>query len=404
MGDISDVEANTSLTHVNYKVLGAQQTFSIVADPPNSVDWNNFSNPAFPIYPMGDDGPFGADGQGIDSAGCWASHTWDEDGPSGELGQTPCVHWKRNVTMPVDMSDYEITSASVSAMVNASVLQDVDCPGDTASGGTDGTVVGAVYDYVRFYVLLSDLPGVKEYEVAYNKTTYLGVGNTVASPSTMGDTYLISVPEEVLLFYLTSVLGTDYCNFTIILGIFIYCEDDDVGYELDTWTMLRIKSFNLTFTYEKKIDRNTHVDWYQVGNELPEGDIHVDYANLKFRYKIDQAWISTSPNSEIRIWINTATHTETVKLSSATTSFQDAKTGGFDVTSIIPDDVNITLYLRVFLADNFRLDRNFTISIDTVLLEITIPYLMSRMGARLTTQSHLLSALLLQWLEWRPFS
>ncbi|NVM29954.1 MAG: hypothetical protein HWN65_14020 [Candidatus Helarchaeota archaeon] len=350
-GDISDVEANTSANYVNYKVVGNQNTTSIIATPPLTSNWINVSNPDFPVTPN--------QGNGIDSAGCWASHNWDEN--TDQTGNTPSIEFKRNITLPVNMSDYTITSANVSAIVNATVAGNIDT-------FNDGLADFDVGDYIRFYVEVSDLDNVKKYEVAYNKTWDLG---TDAGPLTMGDTYLVTVPEDVLIFYLTSALGSDDYNFTITLGIFIYCEDNNPGFDLDTWTMIRIKSFNLSFSYEKNIDRNTYVEWYQVGNKLPSGNVGVDFAKLEFQFKIDQDWTTASPNSEVRIWINTGTHSETVKLSSASTSFQDAKSGGFDVTSLISIDVNITLYLRVFLADNFNLDRNFTISIDNVLLDIT---------------------------------
>ncbi|NVM55357.1 MAG: hypothetical protein HWN66_16740, partial [Candidatus Helarchaeota archaeon] len=172
---------------------------------------------------------------------------------------------------------------------------------------------------------------------------------------------------------LTSALGSDDYNFTITLGIFIYCEDNDPAFDLDTWTMIRIKSFNLTFSYEKNIDRNTYADWNQVGNELPQtpGTLLVDSARLHFRYRSNQSWpTADSPNAEIRMLINNIPHSETVKLSSATASFQDAKTGGYDVTPLIQKNVNITLSLRVYLADNFILNNSITISIDDVYLWI----------------------------------
>ena len=72
----------------------------------------------------------------------------------------------------------------------------------------------------------------------------------------------------------------------------------------------------------------------------------------------------------MRILINDNQHPETVKLSTATTSFQEGKIGGFDVTSLIIDDVNLSI--EVFLADDdFSLDRNITISIDDVILNIS---------------------------------
>jgi hypothetical protein len=62
---------------------------------------------------------------------------------------------------------------------------------------------------------------------------------------------------------------------------------------------------------------------------------------------------------------------ETIKLSSATTTFQEAKTGGFDVTSLILKDVNISVAIQVFIADTFALNQDITISITDVYLEIS---------------------------------
>jgi len=86
---------------------------------------------------------------------------------------------------------------------------------------------------------------------------------------------------------------------------------------------------------------------------------------------IDQTWPSVSLNSEIRILIINNQHSETIKLSSATTSFQEAKSDGFDVSSLILKGINISLSLQVFLADNFALNRIITISIDDVYLDIS---------------------------------
>ncbi|MFX1260428.1 MAG: hypothetical protein ACFFAN_21475, partial [Promethearchaeota archaeon] len=93
---------------------------------------------------------------------------------------------------------------------------------------------------------------------------------------------------------------------------------------------------------------------------------------LNFKYKIDQAWPTLlSPNSEIRVLINDNQHTETVKLSSATTLFQEAKVGGFNVTNLIQKDVNISVSIQILIANTFQLDRNITISIDDVYLIIS---------------------------------
>ncbi|NVM30901.1 MAG: hypothetical protein HWN65_18820 [Candidatus Helarchaeota archaeon] len=361
--DPSDVAAVDGGDQANMTVVGDSGSYTVFSDPPDSTNWTAYSNPDFPVMPFADDGIGGTLGWGIDAGGCWAWHDWDEaDLPDGQLGQTPSVEWKRNVTTPVNMSDYEITSASVSATCNGTVDANVDSIND------GGTV--AVGDYTRFYVAISDLSGDQEYEVAWNQTSELG---TDAGPLTQGNTLMVQVPEPLLIFFLTSVLEKDYCNFTIILGIFIYCEDNDAAYDTDFWTLLRINSFNLTFTYEKKIDKTTYVEWSQVGNQLPTtpGTLIVDSARLHFQYSIDQTWPSVdSPNSEIRMLINSIQHSETVALSTANGSLQDAKAGGFDVTPLIQKGVNITLAIQLYLADNFQRPNNITLAIDNVYLWI----------------------------------
>ena len=353
--DPSDIDLSASSNQADLKVIGKIGSCS-VAGVPSGTQWTAVSNPEFPVLPNVD--------FGFDAGGAFARHTWNEN--TDQTGNTPSVHFKQNVTMPVNMNDYEITSASITCIVNASVNANLETPGD----GVGQFDVG---DYVRFYVTLSDLNEVKKYEVAYNKTRDLG--QSTPPILTMSNVYLITVPEEVLIFYLTSILGSDNYNFTITLGIFIYCEDNNVAYDTDTWTWLRITYFNLTFSYEKKINRNTHMAWNQIGNKLPAINItqeilQVDAATLYFKYKIDQNWSPSSPNSEIRILMNNITYPETIKLSKANSTFQEGKPGGFDVTSFITKDVNISVGVQVYLADNFVLSSNTTISIDDIYLWI----------------------------------
>ena len=71
----------------------------------------------------------------------------------------------------------------------------------------------------------------------------------------------------------------------------------------------------------------------------------------------------------IRILINENEHPETVKLTTANTTFQEGKLDGFDITPLIVEHVNLSI--EVFLADEFSLDRNITISIDDAYLNIT---------------------------------
>ncbi|MHA1932222.1 MAG: hypothetical protein ACW96X_06755, partial [Promethearchaeota archaeon] len=98
----------------------------------------------------------------------------------------------------------------------------------------------------------------------------------------------------------------------------------------------------------------------------------VNNATLNFDYKIDQLWpAALSPFSELRILINDNLHSETVRLSTATTSFQEAKAGGFDISALILKGVNITLSIQLFIVDTFGLGNNLSISIDNVFLNIT---------------------------------
>lgn len=360
-GDASDITSFSSVGQANYEVIGEQRSYSNISGTPLFSEWTRVHNPEFPLYP---------DTRTINSEGCYVSHTFAE-----LATQFPSVHWDRNVTMPVDMEDYIITSASLSAVVNATVKASpggwsdggIETPGDaTGSGSTQNYT----WDYARFYVLLSDLTKNKVYEVAYNQTIDLGK-DSAGSYDNMTDTFMTTVSEEDLIFYLTSILSSDFQNFTITLGIRIWCEDNWVS-DRDIWDSLLIKSCNLTFTYEKKIDRFTTASWNQIGNTLSGENIEITGGNLKFKYKIDQLWpVDSSPNSEIRFFINNNSLLETIKLSSATTNFQEAKTGGFDVTSLILKDVNISVSIQVFLADTFALNQDITISITDVYLEIS---------------------------------
>ncbi|MFX0057482.1 MAG: hypothetical protein ACFE85_08270 [Candidatus Hodarchaeota archaeon] len=349
-GDGRDVNASTSPGQANYDISGEQKQFSDISGTPLSSDWTRVNNPEFPYLP---------DTSTINSGGCYVSHAWSE-----LADQTPSVHWDRNMTIKEDMSDYIITSASLTAVVNASGNTNLETPGDSM---TDF----ATYDYVKFYVLFSDLIKSKVYEVAYNQTVDIG-RDTASNPHLMPDTYMINVSEQDLRFYLSSVLSTDNHNFTVTLGIRIWCEDNRLS-DSDTWNYIYIKSCDLTFTYERKINQFSTVSWYQNTEKVFSGDnLQITRGILKFDFKINQLWpTSLSPNSEIRILINNNSLLETVKLSTAGLSFDDAKINGFDVTYLILKDVNISLSLQMFIADEFALTDNLTISITDVSLEIS---------------------------------
>ena len=361
-GDSSDVDATFSPSQGNLEITGDQGYFSQISGTPTSTDWLNVTNPAFPALP---------DYHGIDEYGCEANHTWIDP---GDPNQSPSVHWQRNITMPVNMVDYEITSASISAVYNASVTTQpggaavanefygVDCPGDNPPQNDD-------YDSVRFYVLISDLEDNEKHEVAWYQSIDLGQDSPEISNIT--DSFMNIVVEEALIFYLTSLFERDNYNFKVTLGIRIKCVDN-FNFDRDRWDSLRIKSCNLSFNYEKKINQFTSVSWNQIGDNITGENIQITEANLKFKYKIDQLWpTNLSPNSEIKVLLNNNSHEEILKLNIAETDFQEAKLGGFNVTKLILKNVNIGLSIQVYLADEFLLNRSIIISIDDVSLLIS---------------------------------
>ena len=358
-GDSSDVNATTASNQANYKILGSSGLLQ-VDEALSSSDWTVFNNPGRPVLP---------DTYGISSAGAEISHYWDEN--SNQTRNTPSIHWKRNIQMPVNMSDYIITSASLEVVFNATVTvsphaisgNGIDRDGDV---GLDAYAIG---DFAEFYILISDINNTQEYQLAYYQTVDLGRDNP-ATPS-ITDTILDAVPENVLISLLTAVLNYDNYNFTITMGIDIYCEDNEFGADDDEWDSLLMKSLNLTFSYEKKIDKFTSLAWNQIGDTISGANIDIKNATLNFKYKIDKNWTTLSPNSEFRVYINDRAHTETVKLSTANTTFQEIKIGGFDVTSLILKDVNVTVSIQVYLADMFPIGQEFTLSIDNASLLIS---------------------------------
>jgi len=365
-GDPSDFDAEISNGQGNYILLGEERTFSEISGTPKENDWKNVTNPAFPAPP---------DFNEINEYGCEVNHTWiDPDDPI----QSPSVHWVRNITMPVNMSDYAITSVSISAIFNASVTTD---SGNNADGfpfihpgidtELDFPAQQGDYDSVRFYVQISDLERNEVHEVAWYQTVDLGQESPEINNIT--DSFMEKKTTEALKYYLTSLFERDNYHFQITLGIRIKCVDN-YNYDTDRWDSLRIKSCNLSFTYQKKMNQFGALSWNQVGRKISNSsDILVTGANFTFKYKIDQSWpYLLSPNSEIRVLINNKQLNETIKLSSAPTSFQLAKPTGFDVFSLISKGINISVSIQVFLADYFLLDHPIVISIDDVYLDISL--------------------------------
>jgi len=363
-GDLTDVNASSSPGFVNYEVLGEYGVFSNVSETPLASEWDEFNNTYF-ILPDGT--------HEINQNGCEAAHEFQEN--TDQSRNRPSVHWRRNITMPVDMSDRIITSASISAIVNGSGDTNLETPSDDLSYDGAG-YFATYYDYARFYIKFSNLDYNNLYEVAYFQTVDLGIGDqyrqTVGIIDYLNDTIMSVIDEPTLIFYLTKAFEADSYNFGITIGIDIYCEDNYNAADRDTFYSLLIKSVNLTFTYEKKIDQLSSISWTQQAPAINGSNVKVTESNLKFNYTVSELWSDNiSSNSEIRILINDKQHSETIKLTTAALSFQEAKSEGFNLIDItFPYEV-LNVSLQVFLADEFGLANIYTFSIDDVYLEIS---------------------------------
>ena len=372
VGDATDLTALINLNQAAFKVEGDVRTFSDISGVPQSSDWVEFNHSVRPLPLIHEINEFGLN----------VSHVYDEDA-SGDFPNSgdqtanlAGVLWKRNISLPVDMSDYIITNASINAVVNGSADTDIETPNDHPPFADGG--YASLFDFARFYVEISDVNNIESYEIASNKTLNLGqtyAGRRDYNYTTrvyMSDTNMTTIDEDILIFALTQVLKHDKFNFTITLGIEVDSEDNYPGYELDVWYSLLIKSCDLSFTYVKRMDKSSIVAWNQIGNKINGTNVKIIDGNLNFRYKIDQPWPSSlSPNSEIRAIINDKQHSETIKLGSATSDFQYAKFAGYNVTSLLNEGINISLSIQLVIADNFGLDRKINISIDDVYLQIS---------------------------------
>ncbi|MFX1322414.1 MAG: hypothetical protein ACFFAQ_12315 [Promethearchaeota archaeon] len=364
-GDKNDVDASISEGQANFIIVGEKRTFNNISGIPiNNTYQKWIAAKESPISVL-------PDNMGLDQYGFWADNEYDEN--VDQSRNNPIIHWKRNITMPVNMDDYIITSADLSAIFNATADINLETPTDTLLDSG----YAAEYDHARFFVLISDLNRIESYELAYNQTVNLGMGTWGRTGRGGQDNitkeYMTPIDEEDIIFFLDRVLGHDNRNFTFTLGIDIYCEDNYPGLEIDTWYSLRIKSCNFSFNYEKIIDKFTSISWNQDCDKISDLSpytVLVDNALLNFNYKIDQDWpTNSSPNSELCMIVNNNKLPEVIKLDSTNTSYQPAKLGGFDVTNLITDDVNVSF--EVYIADDFKWDDNITISIDNASLIIS---------------------------------
>ncbi|MFX0187818.1 MAG: hypothetical protein ACFE8A_08785 [Candidatus Hodarchaeota archaeon] len=386
--DSTDVKASNSSGQADFLVTGKELNFTYIANFSKPEEWQAKHNPYFNAFPEWPDtrGAGGSDRYGITPNGFWAQHNWSE-GPR----QEPSIQWVHDVELPVNISDYEIISASVLATVNATVDRNIDVshPSDSPEGAILFPIQGDIYDYAHFYVRIAE-PNYDPIldpprEIAWNKTKNLGLANDTESLYylEMENTNMNTLSQQDLIDDLSSILSKDDQNFTIIVGIDIHSEDN-CNSDMDFWNSTLINYFSLNFTYRKKINQFASVSWSQKGNMINFTHIpyysyvRIDNALLNFKYKIDQTWPSESFNSEIKFLINNISQAEYpyTKLRSYNHSklngnFTEVKSGGYDVTDYIPIEKNITLTIQVLMLDEFNLDRIINISIDDVYFVIS---------------------------------
>ncbi len=362
LGDNTSVNADISGGKANFRVLGEKLTYSLSGIPnsTNSPDWLELAKPDY----------YKPDNTGIDNFGCWVSHVWSEGS-----NQFPGVHWRKNVSIDNDMSKYTIKSASIEVTFNATVNANVDVIDESAVNQF------GIGDFVTFYVQISDLDYKNPYIIAVNKTWDLGRNS---GPLSISNKLIEAYDESVIITALNSAFDKDpdHSNFTITLGIDIYSEDNWPG-DTDTFTSLRINECNLSFTYERKIEKFTSVAWNQIGDTISGENVQITNALCYFNYSISEAWpYDLSPFSEMRILINDNPYRETIQLSSMTIGTQQIRFEGVDFTSLFREEVNISVSIQTYIANTFGLNRTITISIDDIYLYIS--YIYVRPGADLS--------------------
>ena len=364
-GDNTDVTASISGGVANFTINGEEIQFNDISGIPQDGEWIPGNESEISINP---------DNYGIDNnSGCWADHEYNEGGDQSR--NNPIIQWNRNITMPVDMSDYLITSAEVSAIVNGSADINIETPSDTLFDLLGGDAYAAEYDHVRYYVLISDLEKIEQYEVAYNQTVDLGIGDHdrqgTGGANDLDDINMTMIDEEDLVFFLNRILERDNYNFTITLGTDIYCEDNYESIERDTWYYLYIKNCNLTFNYTKKINQFTSVSWKQDGQKISNissNPVVATGAKLNFKYRLDKKWSSTTSdqNSEINVYLNGIPYVIPIKLGEVnSTAFEEVT---IDLARP-SDSVNFTIEL--LLRETFNLNQTISFLFDNVTLDIS---------------------------------
>ena len=353
-GDNSDVNNTADGDYAYMEVLGDSGSFSTrtFEATPNATGawWAENNSKVFPQIDADNRGD--VQSYGINKYGWWAGHEFKENGQSWEVDRNAEVNFKRNYTTDVDLSDYEITSVYVNATINGSVMATTDaqdggleCPGDTIADHA------SVYDYARFFIAAENVEGTHKFELAFNKTKYLGLDtHAVDFRDYMSNVYLTAYDESILIAYLEAIFqNTAYNKFIITLGIEFFSEDN-AQTEQDKWNYLYFNDFVLNFTYTKKMDRYSAATWSQLGNKVPINplaapeDYQVDIAYLNFSIKIDKKFQGDSPNSEVRALINGNKFVQTIKIDKLNETFDFIS---LDLVPIIQKGDNLTTSIQI---------------------------------------------------------
>ncbi|MFX1396543.1 MAG: LapA family protein [Promethearchaeota archaeon] len=368
-GDSSDMSTIIASNAGNFIVNGEDIVYNDISGVPISTDWTAVNNTAILLEP---------DSYEIDDFGCKVVHDWlDPNDP----GQLTSIHWDRNISLGVDMSDYNITSVSLSAIVNASAEATGTWGIESKYEGTTDPGRPRAGDYVRFYVLISDIYKNEQNEVSHYLTSEEDLGNDTNVITEISHTLMHNLDEEVILYHMKSVLNADpaHSTFTLTLGMYIVCEDD-FSMDHDRFNYLRINQCNFSFTYERLIDQTTSMSWRQDGPTFSSvkfnatNNISIVSANLNFEFKISEIWpANIAPNAEIRFSVNDYMHDEVIYLEEATTSWQSARFGmGYDVTNLISVGSNfVNFSIQLYMGDEFSLSDVISFSITNIHLRIT---------------------------------
>jgi hypothetical protein len=116
-GDSSDAITSTSPNQANIHVIGETYEQEVLLSSATISNWEAFNKSDLALEPQrGDTGSppyFAGPYYGLDSDGAWCTHRWWEGESGGQPKNTPEMHWRTNVSLPVDMSDFIIMLALI---------------------------------------------------------------------------------------------------------------------------------------------------------------------------------------------------------------------------------------------------------------------------------------------------